>query len=104
MNTLSDDNFSAKKLPSFITRQQAQIVQQQERVRILEDEIIRLIKLNLKSDIRPNTKPFDSRGNDGYGDSRGCNGDEVDEIPEPPSRINRPLLGSSLRCAQAVVS
>ncbi len=46
------------KLLTFITRQQ-------ERIRILEDEIIRFKKLNLKPDIRPNTKPSDSRGDDG---------------------------------------
>ena len=39
MNTSPDDNLSAKKLLTFITQQQEQIVQQQERIRILEDEI-----------------------------------------------------------------
>ncbi|USE36167.1 hypothetical protein [Endozoicomonas sp. SCSIO W0465] len=58
MNT-SLDNLSTEKLLALITQQQDHSVQLQERIKIPENEITRLKKLNPKPDIKPNTKPSD---------------------------------------------
>lgn len=82
MNT-SLDNLSTEKLLAFITQQQEHIVQLQERIKILENEITRLKKLNPKPDIKPNTKPSDSHDDNGNNNDDSQSHDhESDEEPE----------------------
>ena len=89
MDTFSANNLSTENLLTFIARQQEQIVQLQERIIILENEIVRLKKLNPKPEIKPNTKPpsdsDDNRGNPQPPD------DEQGEGPDPsdPELANR---------------
>ncbi|USE35425.1 hypothetical protein [Endozoicomonas sp. SCSIO W0465] len=82
MNT-SLDNLSTEKLLTFITQQQEHIVQLQERIKILENEITRLKKLNPKPDIKPNTKPSDKHDDSGNNNDDSQSHDhESDEEPE----------------------
>ena len=91
----------------LIARQQAQIaqlqarivqlmerdVQQQTRIEALENEIIRLKKLNPKPNIKPNTKPPDDSGSDDppdSGDSGSVDSSGNNETPDRKSEVEKP--------------
>ena len=56
MITLPPEDLSPSLL-EYIVKQQELIAQLQARIEVLENEIIRLKKLNPKPNIKPNTKP-----------------------------------------------
>ena len=94
MSTSTTDHLSTEKLLSFIAQQQEQIAQQQEqivqlqeRIKALEGEITRLKKLNEKPDIKPNTQPPDSQGDNTSSE----NGSEkCDSEPDRRKAVDKP--------------
>ena len=92
MITLPPEDLSPSLL-EYIVKQQELIAQLQARIKVLENEIIRLKKLNPKPNIKPNTKPPDDSGSDDppdSGDSGSTDSPENDDAPDRKSEVDKP--------------
>ena len=94
MNISLTNNLSTDKLLAFIAQQQEEIIRQQEqivhlqaRITILENEITRLKKLNPRPEIKPNTKPTDTNGDDNENE---CQSDDNESDDDPVSSGSEP--------------